>query len=121
MSDSNFLHELEVFTVNLNYSRSKTLWFTTHTTDHWTYIQLPLPDKDNVMVRLYDRCLLCQDDRCASGAMTIIYLVREELKRSIYIKLCSFLCLLKVTTTALAFVISILPFVLDFFAFFNIF
>ena len=49
-SDSTFLHKLEVFSVNSNNDLRTTLWSTSHTTDRWTYVQLPLiSDKDNVI------------------------------------------------------------------------
>ncbi|XP_078377085.1 uncharacterized protein LOC144660350 [Oculina patagonica] len=48
---SNFLHKLEVFSVNLNDSRTRTLWYTPHTTDRWIYVQLSLIlDKNNVTI-----------------------------------------------------------------------
>ena len=53
-SGSNFLHELEVYSVNSDYSRSKTVWSTPKATRRWTYVQLPLIlDKDDIMVRSY--------------------------------------------------------------------
>jgi len=40
-------HELGVYHINVNYSRSKNLWSSLDTTDDWTYVQLPLIEDEN--------------------------------------------------------------------------